>query len=75
MYRVLKPGGFLSLSTKRAGPDGSACRPVLQSGRLKAEKFDQAWMITPADLAAFKKLDRPHGRHRTPARKAGRKKK
>jgi excisionase family DNA binding protein len=67
------------LTTEQAASQlGLTARLVVRfcnQGRLKAEKFGRVWMITPADLAAFKKLDRPHGRHRTPARKAERKKK
>jgi hypothetical protein len=66
------------LTTEQAAnKPGLTARLVVRfcnQGRLKAETFGRAWMIAPADLAAFKKLDRSHGRHRTPARKTGRKK-
>jgi excisionase family DNA binding protein len=65
------------LTTEQAANQlGLTARLVVRfcnQGRLKAEKFGRVWMIMPADLAAFKRLERPHGRHRTSARKAGRK--
>jgi excisionase family DNA binding protein len=65
-------------AAERLGKSIRLVTRFINDGRLKAERFGRSWAIAPADLDAFKALDRPSGaaghKTRKPERKGRRKK-
>ena len=63
LWREVRMGDNLTVkqAAERMGRSIRLVNRFCKDGRLKAERFGNAWMIRPADLAAFMTLDRPTG--------------
>jgi hypothetical protein len=60
------PSARLFFRFGEIGDEGVTERLVVRfvnDRRLKAERFGRAWALEPADVEAFKTLDRPTGYH------------
>ena len=65
-------------AAKKMGLSRRCVNQFIQEGRLKAERFGNAWMLEPKDVEAFLALDRPsgvagHWKKKPAAKSAGRK--